>query len=248
MGFKGNKALIKMLSTKSTLTDWLDDLEHDKKEPDKITTEFDLLVLSCCAYRLNIQAKHYTITTSHVVKNVNDFDIALANKIRDYYSKKLMFLKLKGIELTKFRKDLSNFLHGNFHSEDGRYTTLESYIGMASRLPQFYEYDCELEKIFDSDKAKANEKHFRGTVELTFIKKFFVKKKLANNHEFWFVDKNNLKYTMAFNETNILVSFLESYLNNHNVILADGDFFIKYKDNHQYYSSQTATFKEASYG
>ena len=62
MGFKGNKALIKMLSTKSTLTDWFDDLEHDKKEPDKITTEFDLLVLSCCSYRLNKQAKKYTIT------------------------------------------------------------------------------------------------------------------------------------------------------------------------------------------
>lgn len=243
MGFKGNKGLIKMLTTKSTLTDWFDDLEHDKKEPDKITTEFDLLQLSCCAYRLNKQAKHYTITTSHVVKNVNDFDIALANKIRDYYSKKLMFLKLKGIELTKFRKDLSIFLHGNFHSEDGRYTTPETYIGMASRLPQFYEYDCELEKMFDGDRSKAIEKHFRGTKELTFVKKFFVKKKIGNYFEFWFVDKNNLKYTMSFAESNVLINFLESYLNNYHKIRAEGDFYLKYKDNHQHYSSHTAQFK-----
>lgn len=244
MGFKGNKALIKMLTTKSTLTDWFDDLEHDKKEPDKITTEYDLLVLSCCSYRLNKQAKKYTITTSHVVKNVNDFDIALANKIRDYYSKKLMFLKLKGIELTKFRKDLSNFLHGNFHSECGRYTTPESYIGMASRLPHFYEYDCGLEKIFEGERSKATQKHFRGNKELTFIKKFFVKKKIGNNFEFWFTDANDFRYVISYNESNLLVSFLESYLNTHKKILAVGDFFLKYKDNFVHYSSQTVELKE----
>jgi hypothetical protein len=234
---------LNVLTTKSTLLDLFEDLDNQKIESQSVT-EFDLLVLSCCAHRLNKQFKHYTINTSHIVKNVNDLDIALANKIRDHYSKKLMFLTLKGIRLTKFREDLAKFLHGNFHHVDGRYQTPDSFIGLATRLPQFYEYDKDLEKLFDDDTPVIKEKHIRGNTELTFTKKFFVKKKLGNYFEFWFTDSNNIKYLISFHESNILTSFLENYLNNHKKIIAIGDFYVKYKDNYQHYSSHTVELKE----
>ena len=64
-----------------------------------------------------------------------------ANEIRDYYSKKIMLWKLKGVNLSSYRTDLNTFIHNSSREYP------KSHMGIAYWLPEFHEYDIQLDEI-----------------------------------------------------------------------------------------------------
>ena len=89
----------------------LDNVKNDRIQ----SYTLDILILSCCSYRLRTTEPYtnYGLTNT-VTQFVKDEDYILASQIRDYYSKKLMIQKLKGGEMSKFRKTLSEFFYSDF--------------------------------------------------------------------------------------------------------------------------------------
>jgi hypothetical protein len=137
---------------------------------------------------------------------VSQEDIELANTIRDYYSKKIMVWKLKNISLTNFREDLNSFIHS-----DGK-TFKETMLPLVYRLPEFYEYDVEFEKMsFDYNKeVKRNDSiHVTNRKHLTFIKSLSVNTKRLKKIEYWFSDSHNNLVQMNVETNNPLNSLLE---------------------------------------
>jgi len=67
--------------------------------------------------------------------------LAEARMIRDYYKDKLLFQRLKGNEVSEFRKSLYTFA-----TEHVTEVPID-FFGMMIRLPDFYEYDCAIDSI-----------------------------------------------------------------------------------------------------
>jgi hypothetical protein len=119
-------------------------------------TDVDVLALSCTWWRLRAEGHEDTkngvidtIFSQELYKHLLPSDRDMARNVREYYSKKIMMLKLHGREMSKFRIDLAQFL-----TEDGRRTS-DELKGMIYRLPEFYSYDREvdhmLENVFSLD-------------------------------------------------------------------------------------------------
>jgi hypothetical protein len=99
----------------------------------------DVLVLSATWKRLRNEKKFQgsisKLVDHTLFSEIQPEDREQANSIRDYYSKKVMMLKLKGKRLTNFREDLNSFIHS-----DGTMVK-EGMFPLVYRLPEFYEYD-----------------------------------------------------------------------------------------------------------
>jgi hypothetical protein len=122
----------------------------------------DLLSLSVCWARYrkarDIPGPQPTITKlldSELFRLVTEEDIAHANVIRDYYSKKIMVLKLKNEGFTAFREDLNTFIHS-----EGK-TFKESMLPLAYRLPEFFSMMLNLKKWHLNTTEKSNEMMIR---------------------------------------------------------------------------------------
>ena len=208
-----------------------DTLFEDNSKNSVAVTEYPLLVLSACNYRLKQEDPEFnsnSLLGNIIINHVTDIDIEFANKIGDYYSKKLMLLKLKGKELTKFRKELVTFLHDNFNHQDGGYHTPEKFAGMAYKLPYFYTYDTRLDMLFDFKSIPY--KPFKGVKQLKFVTKLFISRKhWGNIIEYWFVDSDNAKYKLDFNKENMLCSLLEKVIEK-NQITVSGVFGVSRQD------------------
>jgi hypothetical protein len=74
--------------------------------------------------------------------------IAEARMIRNYYKNKLLVQRLKGNEVSKFRKDLYTF--ANEHVTE----VPIDFFGMMVRLPDFYEYDRTIDMIAEQYPAE----------------------------------------------------------------------------------------------
>ena len=82
------KNVVKNLTVKSNLADWIMEIPEKAEEPQIVP--LPILVLASCAYRLNDeQSQKYSLLDHHVVTNVNESDYLLADKIKDYYSENL---------------------------------------------------------------------------------------------------------------------------------------------------------------
>lgn len=203
----------------------------------------DLLALSVCWARIRKEREGSilspTITKlldSELFRLVSTEDIAHANIIRDYYSKKILLWKLKNINLTPFRQDLNEFIHGKGE------TFKEKMLPLVYRLPEFYEYDIEFEKMsFEYNKEV---KHYDNQAaydekQLKFIKKLSVNSRSHKRKEYWFSDNNNNLINLNFDINNTLLSLLDNTLNKCNITVTgryrksfrDGNEFLKIDKN-----------------
>ena len=174
----------------------------------------DLLVLSCAWYRLRLESAQ-TSTFNNISKLldrqlfsiVNEEDRILASTIRDYYSKKIMMLKLKNERTTKFTEDLNKFIHS-----DGT-MFVEEMFGLAYRLPQFYFYDKKLDDIF-SGRNRTTQKDIRGREVklLNFIDKTVVERKHMKRIEYWFSDEDDCVVGLYLTKENPLVGVFENLI------------------------------------
>jgi len=198
----------------------------------------DLLALSVCWARYR-KTRHSsgpqpTITKlldSELFKLVSEEDIAQANTIRDYYSKKIMVWKLKNINLTSFRQDLNTFIHS-----DGK-TFKETMMPLAFRLPEFYEYDIEFEKMsFEYNKEVKLEpvvNYPAVTKQLTYIKSLSDNTKRLKKIEYWFSDKHNNLIQMNVDTHNPLSSLLDKVITKGSINL-EGRYATRTRDGNEF--------------
>jgi hypothetical protein len=186
----------------------------------------DLLALSVCwsRYRKSRETPgpQPTITKlldSELFRLVTEDDIAQANVIRDYYSKKIMVLKLKNVGFSSFREDLNIFVHS-----DGK-TFKESMLPLAYRLPEFYEYDVEFEKMsfeYNKEVKRNDDPHVVTVKQLKFIKKLSVNNKRNKHQEYWFSDNYNNLVNMNIENSNPLLSLLDMTVDKNDIRVKSG--------------------------
>ena len=204
-------------------------------------TSKDLLALSVCWSRLRKEREQAynlllpTITRlldGELFQLTTHEDIEKANIIRDYYSKKIMVWKLKNINLSAFRQDLSSFIHSNGQ------TFKESMLPLAYRLPEFYEYDVEFEKMtFDYNKEiKSYDPHsVSETKQLTFVKKLSVNKRHSKSKEYWFSDTHNNLVNLNLDSNNPLLSLLDNVVTKGNLVI-NARYKKSYRDGNEHLS------------
>lgn len=180
----------------------------------------DLLALSIAWHRIR-QLPNYTPIESLISKilfeSVTEDDRKLSEEIKKYYSQKIMVLKLKNKNLSKFREDLSFFLHqsNNLHKKE--------IFPLVYRLPEFYEYDKsfdEFKHIYNRELNVDKDVLINTKISINFIKCFTVGKGANKRKEYWFSDnKNNLVNMTIFNN-NPLISLLDNVIKNELNLLA----------------------------
>jgi len=177
------------------LDDWekFSNTPYAKKYEVFETTE-DILALSVTWQRLRplINASNSPnirptkLTDSILFKEIIQEDRDKAERIRDYYSKKLMVITLREQRISKFRKDLSTFVHGDSK------VVKEELMPIIYRLPEFYDYDIEFDKMVRELNTRfefpENTTAWSGTKTLKPIKKFLVKHRINKFSEYWLKD------------------------------------------------------------
>jgi len=200
-----------------------------EKNTNKVVTKNSLLVLGSCCYRLNKSQDtiNYSIDALEIKDAVTDVDLEYANKVADYYSKKLMLIKLNGNDLSAFRQDLVRLLHDDF-LVGAQYHTPEKYTGMAFKLPYFYEYDVAMDKLFNYSKLT-----YKPTTGIKQLKYIFTlqtsRKHYGKMSEYWFVDKDDNKYCLEYNKENGLTSLLDNVIQKYDIVVK-GLFGVRRKD------------------
>lgn len=197
----------------------------------------DLLALSCAWHRLRTTARDpiphigFTITKlldKNLFNAVNEEDRLFASSIRDYYSKKIMMLKLKNERMSQYREDLNTFIHS-----DGK-KFVEKMFGLAYRLPQFYLYDTKLDEIFRGRNRKTNKKIPNIDIKtLTYVGSTMVDRKSLKRNEYWFVDEEDTLVTVYLAHNNPLLGVWEKLIRN--PITLEGSYYNKSRDDHEYY-------------
>jgi hypothetical protein len=183
----------------------------------------DLLALSVCWARYrkarDIPGPQPTITKlldSELFRLVTEEDIAHANVIRDYYSKKIMVWKLKNEGFTAFREDLNTFIHS-----EGK-TFKESMLPLAYRLPEFYEYDVEFEKMafeYNREVKRNDDPHVVTVKQLKFVKKLSVNTKRQKRKEYWFSDRHNNLVLLSVESSNPLLSLMDMTVDKNDITI-----------------------------
>jgi hypothetical protein len=199
----------------------------------------DLLALSVCWARYRkvkddnkVRPAITKLLDSDLFRLVSEDDIAQANIIRDYYSKKIMVLKLKNEGFTSFREDLNTFIHS-----DGKMFK-ENMMPLAYRLPEFYEYDVEFEKMsfdFNREVKRMDQPYMVDTKQLTFVKHLLVNKKRYKRKEYWFSDRSNNLVNIDIDTSNPLISLMDLVVSKTDITIngrfkkctRDGNEFIK---------------------
>ncbi len=177
----------------SSLDDMFNEIESIQPAERLVEHPTDSLAISCKNFRIRQAINKYPNAYE-----ISDVDRQMANDIRDYYSKKLMVRTLKGKSMSKFRQDLSTYLTNNYTV---RYP--EKYEGMIYRLPEFYAYDQEIDKL----RMESNNVEQQATIGVRTLKP--VKKLLSTNKSgtvfhYWFHDSNKHLYKMYVSKDNEL--------------------------------------------
>ena len=184
---------------------------------------------------------HYKLTDSELYRKVEQSDRDKAQEIRDYYSKKVMMLKLKGNgKMSSFREDLNKLVHS-----DGLIYK-ESMIGVAYWLPTFYEYDLDLDTIksgLDTNQNfealdKRNVPNVKKlTVDLSPIKRIKRVSKRSKFFEYWMKDSDlNAGVVLILEEKNQLQHLWDYIFERESTIKIKGNYVRKHRDGFEYYS------------
>jgi len=190
----------------------------------KIFTQIDPLTVSVTYHRLRT-AKSSTIPyIDHFDNNllyarVNPSDYLTAANIRSYYQKKLVFWKLKGIELTRFRTDLEKYLVRT----DNYYYSSE--LGLLTKLPEFYYYDLQLEAFHEQHYCEATSFDIKNTDdEYIFLKKFERNIRYRKSAIYWFKRTDGALVSYGVALPNTLASAFDSVVSTSKSLIFTGQF------------------------
>ena len=168
----------------------------------------DLLALSTTWFRLRKAGGPSVIeslTDEQLFRSVTEADRVMANTIRDYYRKKIVVLTLREVKLTKFREDMSKFIHAN-----GKMFT-NDMLPLAYRLPEYYEYDTAFSDMMRDLTPRSLDRTQALTEAHTLrpLRKFNVKRKYHYNHEYWFKDEHDRAVLIMLEHINSCKSLFE---------------------------------------
>lgn len=184
----------------------LDSIEADDWDP-MTTLDFDdegydlstadPLESACARYRHETEKLGYLLPML-AAENITEKDRDLARNIRKYYSAKYLLISLDNKPLTQYRKDCYEFLTNDYKKEEDKYSVPKKFSGLIGRLPYFYAYDIELEKMFADYETNpdTSARMVQGPLNLEFVSKLdpLVKPKGKNKppyYEYWFYDNTN---------------------------------------------------------
>jgi hypothetical protein len=155
------------------------------------------------------------LTDEILFKEMTQEDRDKANVIRDYYSKKLMVITLRGQKLTNYRKDLNTFIHGNSK------IVKEEMMPLIYRLPEFYEYDISTDEMFrELDTRFEDSRIASGTIKtVSPVSKFVVKRKRGKFNEYWMKDNENKPYKIEIEHSNQLMHLWDYFFEKNSVTL-----------------------------
>lgn len=202
----------------------------------------DVMTLGVAAHREFEETKSfYKLTDRQLYNKIIPQDRQMAQDIRDYYSKKVMMLKLKGTgTLSPFREDMNKLIHS-----DGL-TFKESMFGIAYWMPKFYEYDLALDKIKEQvtttqDFEKFDKQGVVSTkqlsVTLTPLKRLRRATKRNKFFEYWFKDDTlNAGVVLHLEDKNQLQHLWDYMFENESSIKIKGNYIRRHRDGFEYFS------------
>jgi hypothetical protein len=205
-----------------------------------IDTMEDLITLSVTLQRMqraNSTLGYMSLTHPSVKESVTDIDRARADNIKVYYEKRLLLLTLQGHHLTKWRTDLSALLR----NQTTKYE--EKYMGMAHKLPYFYDYDISMDQLFeDSIYAKVKSTERNGSKKLKFLRSMKNEQKFQKYMEYWFTDEQGDKHMMFFDKDNTVLPLFDRLIGDGHIVV-DGTYVKRKKDNREFFVTLKYTFK-----
>jgi hypothetical protein len=176
----------------------------------------DPLLISCIQYRhYNADPKKITVNfyqpeqVSQILALKKPEDDILVSNIKQYYYRKYILCELKNGSLTEYKKNVLSL----FECKD--YNKIPSnYLGIIFKLPFFYHYDKEIDKMFGEHQPKYEfELKFKEFLNLTFIKtlipypnNFFAVK------QYWFKDNNNTLFLYKSKQFEPFLSLFEEMI------------------------------------
>jgi hypothetical protein len=206
----------------------------------------DILALSVAWRKIRKHGSSFDITSlleQKLFERLTVEDRETANVIRDYYSKKIMMWKLKGKELTSFRKDLNTFVHN-----DGMKFKKEM-IGLAYYLPEFYAYDSELDTVREQVKTKdlvtSDVKKLLPLVpklsiaskKLTPLKRINRVTKRINQMQYWFKDnETDGAVLIDIDSKNPLEHIWNNIFDNSHNLIVKGKYYTKDREDFEYFN------------
>jgi hypothetical protein len=190
-------------------------------------TSEDILALSVTWHRLRPLISHgisnimnpsdrpTKLTDSILFKEIIQEDRDKANVIRDYYSKKLMMINLRGQRISNYRKDLSTFIHGDCK------IVKEEMMPLIYRLPEFHEYDIGTDEMFRGLDTRFEDSRIASETIKTLspVTKFVVKRKSGKYNEYWLRDEQNRPCRIEIDSSNQLLHLWEYFFKKNSVSL-----------------------------
>jgi hypothetical protein len=215
------------------------DSNGNVKKYEVVETTEDILALSVTWHRLRLPGNHIinttrptTLTDNILFTEINHEDRNRADIIRDYYSKKLMVITLREQRISKFRKDLNTFIHGDCK------IVKEEMMPLIFRLPEFYDYDIQLQEMFrDLNKQfedTEDQAWYGGKKILKPMKKFVVKLRTNKFSEYWLKDDDNKAYKIEIPIENKLNHLWEHFFEQESIPL-QGHFRYMERDGINYF-------------
>jgi hypothetical protein len=212
-------------------------MNPDVKKYEIYESPIDLLALSSAWKRLRDSGTAQGRIGKLLDKDLFDLliseDHAHAERIRDYYSKKIIVWKLKGEKMSSYRNDLSTFVH----SDGTKFR--EDMLGLAYYLPAFYEYDIQLDDVrLQVQPTGITKKPMINSSRIfTPIKRITQKTKRISSVQYWLKDTKSDHAAMIQIETKNQLEHLWNHIfNTSDSIEINGNFHLKQRDNFEYLS------------
>lgn len=176
------------------------------------------------------------ITDKILFQNIKSEDVEKTDKIRDYYSKKLMWWTLNEVRLSNFREDMKKLINS-----DGKIFQ-ENIKPLAYRLPEFYDYDVMFDEMFMEHNTKGNQTKNNLGLEkkFTLVKTFARKRRHSHIKEYWFTDENDNLNVINITQDNPLLKLFDLYSSKPFTI--KGMFCLKIRDNREYFVVEKYSF------
>lgn len=219
-----------------------DNTHSNLKKYEMYESTEDVVALSCAADRLFREKQiYYKVTDRELYNKIEQQDRDKAKEIKDYYSKKVMMLKLKGTgQLSPFRTDMNQLIH-----TDGLLFK-ESMIGIAYWLPKFYKYDLELDEVksqvvVNQNFDDLNKQGLPGTRKLIStlspIKRLHRATKRNKFHEYWMKDDVlNAGVVLHLEDKNQLQHLWDYVFENQKEFKISGTYTRRHRDGFEYFS------------
>jgi len=204
----------------------------------------DILALSVTWKRLRDKKESsgiHSVLHKSLFDKITTEDRTQADAIRDYYSKKIMMIKLKDERrMTPFREDLIKVINS-----DGKMVK-ENLLGMIYYLPEFYNYDCDIDYVkscvtINQNFKKLDEErkpHSLNLVcNLTPVKHVFKNRKRVKSSQYWLRDDTlNAGILVSLSTDNPLEHIWNHLFNTEKVLKIEGRYTRMKMDDFEYFS------------